>query len=378
MSPGSDSRTFAVGEVQQDVSMRVTRDDVLRFRVRAQQLDRPGTHADAAILDLGVQDTGPDGAGWALEVRGARVPEADLVFAWTLRGAPHAYRHSEAAGVAAAVAPFSEADAAKRIFDAARPLKRAGIPVLDALDRIAVEMRDVAAKPVVKGEMSSALTQRLDEPYLRWCNPCQATHTYEQPFRLSAIRAGLELEPHTSPPVLRRIPRWRGPAAKVPEHLDPVRAVLRFLGPSTPKLVAGYIDALVKEVAAHWPEDVVPVTVEGQPLDVLAGDADALASGAAVDGVRLLGPFDLFLQGRDRELVLPDAAARKDLWRILGRPGAILDGHDVVGSWRPRSSGRKLRLAVTIWSGGKPPKALADEAERLTAFRGQVFDGFVD
>ncbi|MFC6342627.1 winged helix DNA-binding domain-containing protein, partial [Nocardioides hankookensis] len=70
----------------------IGRDQVLRFRVAAQQLDRGGRHRDAAILDLGVQDTGPDGARWALEIRGARVPEDDLVLAWTLRGAPPAYR----------------------------------------------------------------------------------------------------------------------------------------------------------------------------------------------------------------------------------------------------------------------------------------------
>jgi hypothetical protein len=92
--------------------------------------------------------------------------------------------------------------------------------------------------------------------------------------------------------------------------------------------------------------------------------------------VRLLGPFDLFLQGRDRELVVPTAAARKDLWRTLGRPGGVLVGHQVVGSWRPRSRGRKLRLAVTAWEGGTVPDGVAEQAERLAAFRGQAFDGF--
>ncbi|WP_261327113.1 hypothetical protein [Modestobacter marinus] len=53
----------------------VTRADVLGFRVRAHQLDRAeGTLADTAVLDLGVQDTGPDGARWALAVRGLEVP----------------------------------------------------------------------------------------------------------------------------------------------------------------------------------------------------------------------------------------------------------------------------------------------------------------
>lgn len=354
----------------------MTRRDVLRYRVHAQQLDRAGEHPDAAVLDLGAQDTGPDGSRWALAIRGADVPADDLVLAWTLRGAPHAYRRAEAAQVAAAVAPWSEADAAKRIFDASRPLNQAGIPVLDALDHIAAVMRDVAAKPVAKGEMSSALTARLDAPYLRDCRVCQATHTYEQPFRLSALQAGLELEPGTSPPVLRRIPGWRGPAKRVPAHLDPVRAVLHLLGPADPRQVAGYVDSPVREVKARWPEDVVPVEVDGQQLDVLADDLDALTDPPAATVTRLLGPFDLFLQGRDRELVVPDGAARSDLWRTIGRPGGVLRGHEVVGSWRPRSKGKRLRLAVTIWDGSKPPAGIEQEAERLAAFRGQAFDGF--
>ena len=354
----------------------MTRGDVLRFRLHAQQLDRESGYDDAAVLDLGAQDSGPDGARWALAIRGADVPAEDLVLAWTLRGAPHAYRRAEAAQVAAAVAPWSEPDAAKRIFDASRPLKQAGIPVLDALAHIADQMRDIAAEPVVKGEMSGALTERLGDPYLRWCRPCEATHTYEQPFRIAALQAGLELERGTSPPVLRRIPGWRGPAKNVPGHLDPVRAVLRLLGPADPKLVAGYVDSPVAEVKRRWPEDVVPVEVDGRRLDVLAEDLPALTSPPRSGATRLLGPFDLFLQGRDRELVVPDATARKDLWRTLGRPGGVLAGGELVGTWRPRSRGRKLRLQVSVWSGAQRPAGVEQEAERLAAFRGQAFDGF--
>ncbi len=358
--------------------MKLSRADVLRFRVRAQELHRDDARSDAAVLDIGVQDTGPDGAAWALAIRGAQVPSKDLALAWTLRGAPHFYRRAEIAAVAAATAPWSDADAAKRIFDASRPLTAAGIPVLEALDVVAAEMREIATKPTVKGEMSTQLTGRLDQPYLRECTPCQATHAYEQPFRLAALRAGLELEPDTSPPVLRRIPRWRGPAARVPEHLDPVRGVLRLLGPATPKLVAGYVDAPVAEVSARWPEDVEMVEVDGQRLDALVDDVPAMSGAERTGVVRLLGPFDLFLQGRDRDLVLPDPAARKDLWRTLGRPGAVLAGDEIVGSWRPRASGRKLRLAVSIWDGGDPPSGLDAEAERLAAFRGVSFAGYLD
>src|SRR5699024_2864123 len=135
------------------------------------------------------------------------------------------------------------------------------------------------------------------EPYHRWCRPCESTHLYEQVFRLAALPAGLELEPSTSPPVLRRLARWRGPARATPAHLDPVRAVLHFLGPATPKSVAGFIDTAVREVKARWPDDVVPVDVDGEAAAILADDVDAL-TGAEVDAgvVRLLGNYDLYLQ----------------------------------------------------------------------------------
>jgi hypothetical protein len=358
--------------------MEISREQVLRFRVHAQQLDRAqdGEVSTAAhVLDLGVQDSGPDGSRWALAVRGYAPDPDDLFTCWTIRGAPHAYRRAQAAAVAAAVEPVSEADAAKRVFDASRPLKDAGIPVLEALDHIAAEMRAIVTTPTVKGDLSGALNARLPEPYQRYCRPCGAVHLYEQPFRLSALRGGLELRPGTSPPVLERIPGWRGTARTVDPSLDPVRGLLRLLGPVTAQHVATYLDSPVKDVRERWPDDVTEVVVEGQRRSILEADLDALVSPPDVSGVvRLLGPFDLFLQGRDRELVVPDEAHRKDLWRTLGRPGAVLVGHEILGTWRPRSAGRKLRLAVDGWA---PLPDLTEQAERLAAFRGQELAGFV-
>ncbi len=358
--------------------MEISREQVLRYRVHAQQLDREAgdTSTAAEVLDIGVQDTGPDGARWALELRGSAPDPDELFIAWTLRGAPHVYRRAQAAAVAAAVAPFSEADAAKRIFDAARPLRQADIPVLDALDRIATEMRSIVTSPTVKGDLSGELHARLPEPYQRYCRPCDAVHVYEQPFRLSALQAGLELRPSTSPPVLERIPGWRGRASDADPALDPIRAVLHLLGPVTPKQVAGYVDSPVKDIKAHWPADVEAVTVEGEQRHILSADAGALESPPDPAGlVRLLGPFDLFLQARDRELVVPDEAHRKDLWRVLGRPGGVLVGEEILGTWRPRAAGKNLRLAVDAWA---PLPDLTEQAERLAAFRRVTFDGFVD
>ena len=168
--------------------MDVTREQALQFRSHQQRIGGDGPRDDCPVLDLGVQDTGgPDAARWALAVRGCHLDADDLLYAWTLRGAPHAYRRQEADQVAAATAPYDQADAAKRIFDASKPLRDAGIDVIDALDTIAGHLREIVVEPTVKGEVSTQLTSRLPDPYLRHCRPCDAIHAYEQPFRLRAF-----------------------------------------------------------------------------------------------------------------------------------------------------------------------------------------------
>ncbi|WP_129663715.1 winged helix DNA-binding domain-containing protein [Phytoactinopolyspora endophytica] len=351
----------------------ITRDQVLGFRVRAQQLDRTeGELADTVVLDAGVQDTGPDGGLWALAVRGvdvAAVAGHELATAWTIRGAPHLYRRMDLPAVAAAVAPFSDADAGKRIFDAAKPLKAAGIAPLEALDAVAAVMRSVVTEPMVKGEVSARVSALMDAPYLRFCRSCDATHLYEMPFRLAALRAGLELQAGTSPPVMEPIPGFEA-AAEPPDQYDVIRTCLRMFGPSTPKHVAGYLDSPVKEVKDRWPSDVVEVTVEGERRWVLASDRDTLTAGPART-TRLLGPYDLFLQAKDRHLLVDDPARAKVLWPVLGRPGAVLVDGEVAGTWRPRKSGTRLKVQVELWRDdfASVRDALTEQAERLAAFR---------
>jgi hypothetical protein len=263
---------------------------------------------------------------------------------------------------------------------AAKPLKAAGIPALQGLAEVAGKMRTVVTRPMVKGEVSSRLTPLLDDPYLRDCRACGTIHAWETPFRLSALYAGLELEPGTSPPVLRRIPNWPrrtpGPAGDplaAPEQLQPIRNYLRFLGPATPRDVADFLDAPVAEIKKHWPADAVAVQVEGEErwwLEPSAAEPDP-------DLVRLLGGYDLLLQGRDRELLVPDTARHKALWPVLGRPGAVLAGTEIVGTWRPKTSGPEFTLRLELWS--KVSKAVRGrieaKAERLAAHRGLTLAG---
>jgi DNA glycosylase AlkZ-like len=367
------------------------RTEALAYRIRAQQLDRavaPRGLTDADVLDFGVQDTGRDGASWALANRGVPVASAgelesspDLALAWTLRSAPHFYRRDQLPDVLVATSPFSEQDAAKRVINADKPLQEAGIRTLDGLAEVATQMRAVVTKPMVKGDVSTALTSRLAAPYVRYCGACRATHSWEIPFRLGALYAGLELEPGTSPPVLRPIPGWPkrapGPAddpGSAPESLQPIRNYLRFLGPATPNDVAGFLDAPVAEIKAHWPEDAVQVSVDGRKGWMLS---DHGKIGRETVGVRLLGGFDLFLQGKDRHLIVPDKSRHKQLWPVLGRPGAVLSGLELIGTWRPRAAGRTFTLRLDLWATNTKVvrSKIETEAERLAAHRGLTLAG---
>jgi Winged helix DNA-binding domain len=393
--------TSAVSFRVDDMVASVTRSQVLGFRVRAQQLDREsGTLADTTVLDIGAQDTGPDGARWALSNRGvdvSRLSGDELVGVWTIRGAPHLYRRDDLMSVAAAVEPFSDADAGKRIYDATKPLKAAGISNLDALDAVAAALRSVVTKPMVKGEVSTAVAALMDLPYLRFCRSCNATHLYEMPFRLAGLRAGLELEAGTSPPVLRPIAGFKpggarskgGSSSKSHSsskgrsnskgsagRYDVIRTYLRLLGPATPKHVADYLDAPVKDVKARWPSDAVEVSVEGESRWVLADDAERLEA-EQVKVTRLLGPFDLFLQARDRTLLVDDPARAKALWPVLGRPGAVLVDGEIAGMWRPRKSGKSFRVQVDLCARASTAvrKAISEQAERLAAYRQITLSG---
>jgi hypothetical protein len=368
----------------------VKRSEVLAYRIRAQQLDRAEASralTDAAIFDFGVQDTGRDGASWALANRGVPISSAaglesspDVALAWTLRSSPHYYRRGELADVLVATSPFSDADAAKRLVGADKPLKQAGITARQALAEVAGRMRSVVTRPMGKGEVSTRLTPLLDGPYLRDCRSCGTVHAWETPFRLSALYAGLELEPGTSPPVLTRIPGWPrrtpGPAEDpltAPKHLQPIRNYLRFLGPAKPNDVAGFLDAPVAEITKHWPTDAIEVEVDGVArwwLEDLATDSDP-------DLVRLLGGFDLLLQGRDRDLLVPDTTRHKSLWPIIGRPGAVLVGTEIVGTWRPRTAGSNFTLRLELWTkiGKAVRQRLEAQAVRLADHRGLTLAG---
>jgi len=76
------------------------------------------------------------------------------------------------------------------------------------------------------------------------------------------------------------------------------------------------------------------------------------------------GDAYLLLQGRDRELLVPDASRRRALWTSRVWPGGVLVEGEIVGTWR-RASGtvtiqtwrrlsRTARAAVEAEAGSLP------------------------
>jgi winged helix DNA-binding protein len=368
--------------------VKASRQQAIAYRVAAQGLDRQsGSAAPAslAVLDIGVQDSGSDAARLAFDARLAHTPAPDgfgpgrnLALVWSLRGAPHVHRRRDLDRTARALWPLSEQDATARLNETGPSVRRAGIAALEQWQIAVDEMRAVVTEPIAKGAASTAVSKRLPAVMLRDCRGCRAKHISDSAMRLGSLAAGVELEPGTAPPVL--VPRAKAASVSGPDKRALrtfIDGYLRLLGPATSKDVAGYLDVRRADLEDLWPDDLVEVDVDGTTAWLPPAQADALSAvrkpAAALNAVvRLLGPFDPYLQARDRELIVPDSRVHKTLWPVLGRPGVVFAGGEVVGAWRTKSA--KNRLTVTVEEFAPIPapvwRQVEAEAERVAAVRG--------
>ena len=118
--------------------------------------------------------------------------------------------------------------------------------------------------------------------------------------------------------------------------------------------------------------EIDEVELDGRRALILAADADALASPPAASGVRLLPPFDPYLDQRDRATLWPDPAVRKRARTGIGAPGVLLVDGDVAGLWRPQKKGKRLVVNVDPLSPAarRAADAIEAEAQVLAPHRG--------
>jgi hypothetical protein len=158
----------------------------------------------------------------------------------------------------------------------------------------------------------------------------------------------------------------------------PAELTRRFLhayGPATHSELAGWAGIAPPHARAlldQLDDEVAEVDFDGRRALMLAADADALAAPPAASGVRLLPPFDPYLDQRDRATLFPDPELRARARTGIGNPGAVLVDGDVAGLWRPQKKGKKLVVTVepVTKAARRAAAAIDAEAELIAPQRG--------
>jgi hypothetical protein len=352
----------------------VTRRQALGFRVArhhlAERLDSEGAQKAAVV---GLQDTPPGTAVLALAARTDVAPEAldELVLVPSIRGAPMAVAERDLAVFTAGLEPPDEEAARAVVGNAWKFLD--GITAMEALDRVSEAVHDsLRGGPLPRDDFHQALRERLPAELLWWCKGCQSHHVHPSLWRATGIRGVLAIVGREGRSAVFGLPP-KPPPVKDP-GADLARRFLKAYGPARPKLLADWAGLATSHAEMLWERagELVQVDLEGTKAWVLAGDDEALARATEIQGVRLLPNRDPLNAVRDRELLVPDAAARSRIWTATGGPGTVLVDGEVAGLWRSIRTGKKL--LVTVEPFGKLRAATRDElgaeVERLAPFRG--------
>ena len=290
---------------------------------------------------------------------------------YSLRGAPMAVALQDLTPFTVGLAPPDEVAAKALIGSAARAIGDRG--ALEALDRVSEAVGDaLAGGPLARDPFHQALRERLPADLLWWCRGCNSHHVHPSLWRATGARGVLAVVGREGRSAVFGLPP-EAPAVEDP-GAELARRYLRAYGPARPPLFAAWAGLAPAHAKALWERagELAEVTVDGSRRFLLAEDADALADPPAAAGVRLLPNLDPLLAARDRELLIPDEAVRKRVWKMLGGPGVVLVDGRVGGLWRPAKKGK--RLVVTVEPLGPLSRAaeaaLGEEAERLAPFRG--------
>jgi hypothetical protein len=182
-------------------------------------------------------------------------------------------------------------------------------------------------------------------------------------------------------PTGRVVIRWDGARQPTiwtvpPPAIDPAEArrelARRYLHVFGPATYTGFADwagispARARAAFDDLEDTLIPVRTPIGDRVALATDEDALrAMQSRAAGARLLPSGDAYflVQGRDRELLVPDAARRGELWTPRVWPGAVLVDGEIRGTWRWAQS----VITIQPWGrlAGHARTAVEEEATSL-------------
>jgi hypothetical protein len=182
-------------------------------------------------------------------------------------------------------------------------------------------------------------------------------HRYLRGARMAHSEAGRAIEGHPNrlryaAPTGTVLIRWDGarqptiwtvPRPKVDPRdarLELARRYLHIFGPTTGEAFAEWAGIRPQRGVAAFDalrRSLTPVRTPIGDSWMLARDEPTLrAAPRATASARLLPSGDTYflLQGRDRELLVPNASFRRALWTSRVWPGAVLVDGEIVGTWR--------------------------------------------
>ncbi|WP_051342538.1 winged helix DNA-binding domain-containing protein [Pseudonocardia spinosispora] len=378
--------------------------DVVAFRLHAHHLTN--RYSADELLDVagacGVQNSPPGSVLLALHARVDDVtPERidhlvgedkSLLQTWCMRGSPYFFPTVDAPVFTSGVLPATETARLHLIIGVEGALDRLGMGLNEAVDSIAEEIEVVlSGRQLAIDELGEELAERVVgrlSPAQRKLWQAKGPYGANLPLgeavvhfclRMLALRGIVCLAPRSgnkAPFVLvedwlgRPLPRVEPDTART----DLLRRYLHCYGPSTRKDFAAWVGVQVGDVEPWWAmldDELIPVAFDGGRAWLLAEDLDALRSPPEPRGARLLPPGDPYTQMRDRGTIV-DEAYQREVWKSVGAPGAVLADGAIVGTWRPRKSGRTLTLTIKAFrplSTGLRTRLRA-EADHVAELRG--------
>jgi len=309
-----------------------------------------------------VQDSPPGAAVAALLARGD-VPEGWLdraiyedrtvVALYNPRSATAVIPADEVATYATALLPYDDAGL-KPLFLRAAPEQDDGYDVPAQLGFDAIS-EALDGRELSRDDLHEELRQKLPGALLPWCEACGSHHAKRGMLIVAGLRGRLCISGRAGrQPVFARTDQLVGWDAPPREEAGA-------------EFVRRYRKTYGDPDVAHFTEWAGLGRAHARELWALAGEA--MGRRQTLKGVRLLASGDPVLLGRDREALLPDAAARKKVWASLGGMGIVLDDGEAVALWRPRKQGK--RLDVTVEALAEVDREAVERAvERLAPHRG--------
>ncbi len=147
---------------------------------------------------------------------------------------------------------------------------------------------------------------------------------------------------------------WTVPRPKIDPGealLELARRYLHVFGPTTSEAFTQWAGISAKQGLAAFDglaDEITPVSTPiGERWILTSDEAAARSSPTPPAPARLLPSGDAYwlLQGADRELMVPDAKQRNELWTSRVWPGALLVGGEIAGTWRRANA----KVSISAW-----------------------------